>query len=286
MVQRVEAELRPWAGPTRAQEHGTARIIDGTRVDRRDVGSAERFEEEVAGEAPGVFSVGTHPSAEHDRAAKSLVYSLAGPDKTFQSLVELAREPGRLVWHVPDPFDRLVVHLVARYYGLVSFSRTLGDEVRVTYVVLPATSGDEAAAATRAATTTGGGLMTPDASSATEVVSGSEAESEPDVEVERLVVSRPPPVTFRDEDVPWTPAAIDVDADSTFGDLSDDGSEFDDGASSLFGGGGGGTGQQAFTSAFDLPIEGAARGDVRQGASRRLMVEGEQRPTFFEYLYG
>lgn len=38
------------------------------------------------------------------------------------AVLELSRSPAHLSWAVPDAFDRLVVHLVARYYELVSWS--------------------------------------------------------------------------------------------------------------------------------------------------------------------
>lgn len=38
------------------------------------------------------------------------------------AVLELSRSPAHLSWAVPDSFDRLVVHLVARYYDLLSWS--------------------------------------------------------------------------------------------------------------------------------------------------------------------
>ncbi|EFP77043.1 uncharacterized protein PGTG_02999 [Puccinia graminis f. sp. tritici CRL 75-36-700-3] len=41
------------------------------------------------------------------------------------SIVEISRSPHMLNWEVPNPFGRYLVHCVARYYGIVSFSRPL-----------------------------------------------------------------------------------------------------------------------------------------------------------------
>lgn len=441
VVKLVEDELRPWAMPLRpqprpqvegevderndqggggggrAQERGTARVIDGTRVEvsrgsssnggasgsgieaqRQHLvePSTSELEEELANldldlHLPGAFGIGTHPSIDHDQAAVRLIKSFAGGSDgdSYQAILELAREPGRLVWHVPDSFERLVVHLVARYYGLVSFSRTLGESpgedgeegFRITYLVLPpppsgaattsaptsssASSAPENQSSTRQASATAlaaalaresivpganGGLMTPDPSdissaSASEApsevtTSASEAETETETETEgesepratravnpmssRLTRQQYQREPVADEAADWTITA-DADADSTFGDLddsSDAGSEFDDGASSLFGStsssvvnvrfdemdeatigrprdAGG-----AFTSTFDLPIEGetvsggviGGTGDKsldlaterrrRQNGKSDEDREWDEKPTFFEFLYG
>lgn len=44
---------------------------------------------------------------------------------TRPAIVELVRAPGHLVWAISDGFERLIVHLLARYYELISFSQTL-----------------------------------------------------------------------------------------------------------------------------------------------------------------
>lgn len=41
------------------------------------------------------------------------------------AVLELSRSPAHLSWAVPDSFDRLVVHLVARYYELISWSESI-----------------------------------------------------------------------------------------------------------------------------------------------------------------
>ncbi|GMK57018.1 hypothetical protein CspeluHIS016_0308580 [Cutaneotrichosporon spelunceum] len=57
------------------------------------------------------------------------------------AVLELSRSPAHLSWAVPDSFDRLVVHLVARYYELISWSEdertTTGQIVRLTHIVRP-----------------------------------------------------------------------------------------------------------------------------------------------------
>ncbi|KAG0143948.1 hypothetical protein CROQUDRAFT_95639 [Cronartium quercuum f. sp. fusiforme G11] len=39
------------------------------------------------------------------------------------TIVEFTRSPHKLAWDVPDPFARYLVHSIARYYGIISFSR-------------------------------------------------------------------------------------------------------------------------------------------------------------------
>ena len=40
------------------------------------------------------------------------------------AVIELSRSPAHLSWAVADPFERLVVHLLCRYYELVTFSKS------------------------------------------------------------------------------------------------------------------------------------------------------------------
>lgn len=65
---------------------------------------------------------------------------LADSDPAY--ILESTRSPAHLSWHVPDSFDRLVTHLVARYYELISWSAdqpaTDGSRIRMTHIVVPA----------------------------------------------------------------------------------------------------------------------------------------------------
>ncbi|WVQ84546.1 hypothetical protein IAT38_006700 [Cryptococcus sp. DSM 104549] len=56
-------------------------------------------------------------------------------------ILELSRSPAHLSWFLADSFDRLVIHLVCRYYELVSWSEehktVAGDSIRLTHIILP-----------------------------------------------------------------------------------------------------------------------------------------------------
>ncbi|KAF8444563.1 hypothetical protein L210DRAFT_848434 [Boletus edulis BED1] len=80
--------------------------------------------------------------------AKDVLRFPGDPVSGREDVREVAREPGRLVWAVkPDPaladtgyhdggFERYVVHCVARWYGIVSFSKDM-DGHRLTYLLRP-----------------------------------------------------------------------------------------------------------------------------------------------------
>ncbi|GJN92660.1 hypothetical protein Rhopal_005695-T1 [Rhodotorula paludigena] len=56
------------------------------------------------------------------------------------TLTELARQPHALVWLAPSPHHRFLLHALARYYNLSSFSRPLSPlepDIRVTHVLKP-----------------------------------------------------------------------------------------------------------------------------------------------------
>jgi len=42
--------------------------------------------------------------------------------ETGPVMVEISRSPANLCWHVRDGFTRFLVHTVARYWNIVSFS--------------------------------------------------------------------------------------------------------------------------------------------------------------------
>ncbi|WWC64775.1 uncharacterized protein I303_107387 [Kwoniella dejecticola CBS 10117] len=57
------------------------------------------------------------------------------------SILEISRSPAHLSWYVVDSFERLVIHILARYYELVSWSETHhtidGEFIRLTHIIIP-----------------------------------------------------------------------------------------------------------------------------------------------------
>ncbi|TIB37015.1 hypothetical protein E3P86_02305 [Wallemia ichthyophaga] len=53
------------------------------------------------------------------------------------SIIELSRSSSSLVWLIPEKFERFVVHCVARWWGVVSFSKSNSDGERVTHLLKP-----------------------------------------------------------------------------------------------------------------------------------------------------
>ncbi len=81
---------------------------------------------------PSVFSTSPTSSPEHLSTVLTSFYTSGTPPNQRQipgrkssvpAIVELAHAPGHLVWAVMDPFERLIVHLLCRYYDLISFSK-------------------------------------------------------------------------------------------------------------------------------------------------------------------
>jgi hypothetical protein len=71
----------------------------------------------------------THSSSSPEFLARLLesIYSSSSsgsgsPHTHRQAIIELVRTPGHLVWAIADGWERLIVHLLVRYYGLISFS--------------------------------------------------------------------------------------------------------------------------------------------------------------------
>lgn len=56
------------------------------------------------------------------------------------TLTELSRQPHTLIWLAPSPHHRFLLHSLARYYNLTSFSRPLSPlepDVRITHILRP-----------------------------------------------------------------------------------------------------------------------------------------------------
>ncbi|KAJ9110271.1 hypothetical protein QFC19_001674 [Naganishia cerealis] len=179
VVQSVENELRIWSGVVGFDEedipHGTGygqpRIIDNTVVDvtpeysmvappdskakRAAIVQPTSGPEEPIRSSPRAFSTTASAASEQLSSVLTSFYTAEGISTTRaaherKAIVELVREPGHLVWAVADGFERLIVHLLARYYELLSFSQTLpsapvGDDditpcYRITHILLPSQS--------------------------------------------------------------------------------------------------------------------------------------------------
>lgn len=152
VVERVEAELLRWMegleqGNLYAREHGIGqpKIIDATpsSFDVPDgpataassapaanplaAPSDTNVPAPTTGPTPFALSSSSTPAAlstlldsfYHSEAAKPGASRSARP-----AIVELMRAPGHLIWAIADSFERLIVHILCRYYELSSFSQS------------------------------------------------------------------------------------------------------------------------------------------------------------------
>lgn len=59
---------------------------------------------------------------------------------TLSAILEYSRSPAHLSWAVMDGFERLVLHLVARYYELVTWSESIFGPEHQAFLFLPSKS--------------------------------------------------------------------------------------------------------------------------------------------------
>jgi hypothetical protein len=152
VVQFVENELRGWSGVVGFGEedasHGTGfgqpRVIDDSIVDvtaeysmvapsnsntkGAPIVQPTAGPEEPIRALPRAFTTTSSSASEHMSTVLTSFYTADGVSSARaaverKAIVELVREPGHLVWAVADGFERLIVHLLARYYELLSFSK-------------------------------------------------------------------------------------------------------------------------------------------------------------------
>ena len=155
VVQAVENELRSWSGAEGLDDqdriHGTGfgqpKVIDDSVVDVTPEYSTGYQPESRAPHAqlveltsapegsnrtlPRAFNAASGSSSSHTSTVLESFYTAGGVPSSVaasqrKAIVELVREPGHLVWAVADGFERLIVHLLARYYELLSYSRYPG----------------------------------------------------------------------------------------------------------------------------------------------------------------
>ncbi|WOO81012.1 uncharacterized protein LOC62_03G004540 [Vanrija pseudolonga] len=243
-------------------------------------------------------------------------------DGHVPALLELSRSAAHLSLAVPDSFDRLVVHLVARYYDLVSWSENEatvnGEVVRLTHLIRPVVARAKAPPASHA-------LVTPETSdvsghSASEASEATERESDGSV-TEHEDAASEPDTSFQsiserfglvgdgdDDDEDWDNVEEHVTArfgglglhrTTSHGSSAYAGSEgglsesealaesvlhADDERSSL-----GGGDHSPLASTVASPVSSVhPLPPVRRGPPQRLGGNGdwEDKPTFFDHLFG
>ncbi|WWD19808.1 hypothetical protein CI109_104272 [Kwoniella shandongensis] len=142
LVGKVEEEIRGWLGgnwgdlnhsiaPSEGDE--SWKVIDDNLVDHT-IHSGES--------STSSASSSRRMPTLHQITSALPILPLTGEDPDqIPAILEISRSPAHLSWLVSDSFERLVVHLIARYYELVSWSdshvTTSGQNVRLTHIILP-----------------------------------------------------------------------------------------------------------------------------------------------------
>jgi hypothetical protein len=130
VVQKVEGEIRKWVGGS-DWAFGVDEV-DGMGWKTIDASLVEVPEDVESGNGntngEGSTSTSRSLGAANKRMPerhhiRSPLPALPVKDDLIPSILELSRSPAHLSWAVTDSFDRLVVHLVARYYELLSWSK-------------------------------------------------------------------------------------------------------------------------------------------------------------------
>ncbi|ORY31615.1 hypothetical protein BCR39DRAFT_525918 [Naematelia encephala] len=139
LVALVEGQIQNWKNGQGWLDslHSTEnwKILDSTLVENEEILKGESDE-----------SVGEGSTSTRRMPALHQIQTRLPPLPTGSraAVLELSRSPAHLTWAVADSFDRLVVHLVARYYELVSWSddhiTTDSHKVRLTHMVVPSLS--------------------------------------------------------------------------------------------------------------------------------------------------
>jgi hypothetical protein len=131
VVQRVENEIRGWLGGKGVLEAEAAaadsdnddgscgrwRVVDETLLE-----SSFKIKDQVEGDGDSGIVEGSRRMPARHRLRGDLP-PLPITDGTLPAILELSRSVGHLTWLAVEGFERLVIHLVCRYYELVSWSK-------------------------------------------------------------------------------------------------------------------------------------------------------------------
>lgn len=133
VVQRVEGELRGWLGGKGVLGlEGSMpewRILDDTLVNHvfgappQHPNGNETGQEDDEKEDTTTGGAGSRRMPERHRLQGSLP-PLPIKDGTLPAIMELSRSAGHLTWMAVEGFERLVIHLICRYYEVVSWSES------------------------------------------------------------------------------------------------------------------------------------------------------------------
>ncbi|ODN73404.1 hypothetical protein L202_07930 [Cryptococcus amylolentus CBS 6039] len=129
LVMKSESEIRAWLG---GQWGDIKQSADRwTVVD-------PRFVDYTSGETSTLSSSRRQLPPQHQIVT---LPDLPITDGQIPAILEVSRSPAHMSWYVPESFDRLVLHLISRYYELVSWSEDLptrsGDHLRITHIAVP-----------------------------------------------------------------------------------------------------------------------------------------------------
>ena len=131
VVQKVEDEIRGWLGGKGVLEAEAAaadsdaedncgkwKIVDDTLIE-------SSFKPKDDGEegVSGTQVAGSRRMPARHRLRGNLP-SLPINDGTLPAILEISRSVGHLTWLAVEGFERLVIHLICRYYELVSWSKS------------------------------------------------------------------------------------------------------------------------------------------------------------------
>jgi len=119
LVPAVEEQVRAWLGGAYGLGDELAwRVVDPTETEH--VATNASSSAGPSSSPPQTSTASRRMPAQHQ--LRTALPPLPVANGCVPAILEISRSPAHMSWAVPNSFDRLVVHLVARYYELVSWS--------------------------------------------------------------------------------------------------------------------------------------------------------------------
>ncbi|WVR09580.1 hypothetical protein IAU60_006650 [Kwoniella sp. DSM 27419] len=147
LVGRVESEIRTWLDgdfALAAGEGSNWRVVDDTPSPHVPFpvprSGPQGFGPATQAGSTAVPGPNRHMPIQH-RITGLLPALPPVSEGTLPAILEHSRSPAHLTWYINDGFERMVVHMICRYYELYSWSEqhaTFDNELlRMTHIVLP-----------------------------------------------------------------------------------------------------------------------------------------------------
>lgn len=125
LVPLIDGKIRDWLSGNRLEGNDEHTEVGRSVIDQT-MTEFDVKDSPASPETPSIMGSRRMP-AQHQ--VRDRLPSIPLDHGRVSAVLELSRSPAHMTWAITDGFDRLVVHLVVRYYELISWSKSDFEKV-------------------------------------------------------------------------------------------------------------------------------------------------------------